>query len=109
PEANIIFGTVIDDTLGDEVRVTVVAAGFDGGEPQSRVDVPSFGARAEEASRPSLPGDSRPVAAATEDASEESAENEEKDRPVPSVPATPALSESSGFDDEDIDIPEFLK
>ena len=29
PEANIIFGTVIDDTLGDEVRVTVIAAGFD--------------------------------------------------------------------------------
>ena len=34
PEANIIFGAVIDDTLGDEVRVTVIAAGFDGGEPQ---------------------------------------------------------------------------
>lgn len=29
PDANIIFGTVIDDSLGDEVRVTVLAAGFD--------------------------------------------------------------------------------
>ena len=28
PEANIIFGAVIDDALGDEVRVTVIAAGF---------------------------------------------------------------------------------
>jgi cell division protein FtsZ len=28
-EANIIWGTVIDDALGDEVRVTVIAAGFD--------------------------------------------------------------------------------
>ncbi len=28
-DANIIFGTVIDDSLGDEVRVTVIAAGFD--------------------------------------------------------------------------------
>ncbi len=36
PEANIIFGAVIDDTLGDEVRVTVIAAGFDGGEPTVR-------------------------------------------------------------------------
>ena len=36
PEANIIFGAVIDDTLGDEVRVTVIAAGFDGGEPGVR-------------------------------------------------------------------------
>ena len=28
-DANIIFGTVIDDAMGDEVRVTVIAAGFD--------------------------------------------------------------------------------
>ena len=28
PDANIIFGAVIDDTLGDEVKVTVIAAGF---------------------------------------------------------------------------------
>ena len=33
PEANIIFGTVIDDSLGDEVRVTVIAAGFDAAGP----------------------------------------------------------------------------
>ncbi|PRY42478.1 cell division protein FtsZ [Umezawaea tangerina] len=33
PDANIIFGTVIDDSLGDEVRVTVIAAGFDSGGP----------------------------------------------------------------------------
>ena len=36
PEANIIFGATIEDTLGDEVRVTVIAAGFDGGEPMRR-------------------------------------------------------------------------
>ncbi|OPF73543.1 cell division protein FtsZ [Streptomyces antioxidans] len=36
PEANIIFGAVIDDALGDEVRVTVIAAGFDGGQPPSK-------------------------------------------------------------------------
>ena len=35
-EANIIFGAVIDDALGDEVRVTVIAAGFDGGQPKYR-------------------------------------------------------------------------
>ncbi|CAB4626623.1 unannotated protein [freshwater metagenome] len=36
PEANIIYGTTIDDTLGDEVRITVIAAGFDGGQPKTR-------------------------------------------------------------------------
>ena len=30
-EANIIWGTTVDDTLGDEVRITVIAAGFDEG------------------------------------------------------------------------------
>ena len=35
-DSNIIFGAVIDDGLGDEVRVTVIAAGFDGGMPRRR-------------------------------------------------------------------------
>ncbi|NYE48615.1 cell division protein FtsZ [Spinactinospora alkalitolerans] len=38
PEANIIFGAVIDDALGDEVRVTVIAAGFD--EPRVEAALP---------------------------------------------------------------------
>jgi cell division protein FtsZ len=43
PEANIIFGAVIDDALGDEVRVTVIAAGFDGGGPTRRDDDRALG------------------------------------------------------------------
>ncbi|MCA1824666.1 MAG: cell division protein FtsZ [Mycobacteriales bacterium] len=39
-DANIIFGAVIDDALGDEVRVTVIAAGFDGGAPRRRASAP---------------------------------------------------------------------
>jgi cell division protein FtsZ len=31
PDANIIFGSVIDDSIGEAVRVTVIAAGFDAG------------------------------------------------------------------------------
>src|SRR5690349_8096328 len=61
PEANIIFGTVIDDTLGDEVRVTVIAAGFDGGEPQARIE-PITAARV--VSTPALPSTPAPDAAA---------------------------------------------
>jgi cell division protein FtsZ len=40
-DANIIFGAVIDDALGDEVRVTVIAAGFDSGRPSTRKDAGS--------------------------------------------------------------------
>ena len=46
PEANIIFGTVIDDSLGDEVRVTVIAAGFEAGGPTHKKLEPSaYGSR----------------------------------------------------------------
>ncbi len=50
PDANIIFGAVIDDALGDEVRVTVIAAGFD--EAGLRRAVPAQAALA----RPGLDG-----------------------------------------------------
>src|SRR6201994_4607201 len=47
-DANIIFGAVIDDALGDEVRVTVIAAGFDEqrpGRPATVTAVPLVGGR----------------------------------------------------------------
>jgi cell division protein FtsZ len=47
PDANIIFGAVIDDALGDEVRLTVIAAGFDRYEGERRADAP-LGLRAED-------------------------------------------------------------
>ncbi|WP_026819641.1 cell division protein FtsZ [Arthrobacter castelli] len=40
PEANIIFGAVIDDALGDEARVTVIAAGFDQVDATSAPAIP---------------------------------------------------------------------
>jgi cell division protein FtsZ len=46
PDANIIFGAVIDDALGDEVRITVIAAGFDRFEGERREA--SLGLRDEE-------------------------------------------------------------
>jgi cell division protein FtsZ len=47
-DANIIFGAVIDDALGDEVRVTVIAAGFDearSGRGGAVTVVPAVGGR----------------------------------------------------------------
>src|SRR5437879_5565226 len=46
PDANIIFGSVIDDSMGDEVRVTVIAAGFErwaagGGGPALELGPPA--------------------------------------------------------------------
>ena len=37
--SNIIFGSVIDESLSDEVRVTVIATGFDGGGGPRRTHI----------------------------------------------------------------------
>ncbi len=100
PEANIIFGTVIDDTLGDEVRVTVIAAGFDGGEPMQR-------------SEPVLA--QRQVPALPTATADEAAEVKVETRESVSVGSAsgPIVPEAAGFDsafgDDDLDIPDFLK
>jgi cell division protein FtsZ len=101
PDANIIFGAVIDDTLGDEVRVTVIAAGFDGGAPPARRAQPVTKKIAEET----------PLAAAVaakQSSSTESAEipvtPEPPKRPV-QQPRTVVFEESA----DDLDVPDFLK
>jgi cell division protein FtsZ len=42
-EANIIFGTVVDESMGDEIRITVIATGFDSAESTARANVASLG------------------------------------------------------------------
>jgi cell division protein FtsZ len=102
PEANIIFGTVIDDTLGDEVRVTVIAAGFDGGEPLTRLDVPHVASRSSVPTLPSTGGSTADDAKRPEPARE----------PVAVAAQAPVLPDAgfdSAFGDDDLDIPDFLK
>ncbi len=95
PEANIIFGTVIDDTLGDEVRVTVIAAGFDGGEPSIRLDPMVV-------TRPAVPLPEVDVSAPVAEKKPEVAPSS-----APRVPASTSIEPA--FAEDDIDIPEFLK
>ena len=102
PEANIIFGTVIDDTLGDEVRVTVIAAGFDGGEPQARIEPMTTSRIVAPPVAPAAPVTPAPEAAG---------ESEPVEAPE-SVSVSAAVSDSSfdsAFSDDDLDIPDFLK
>ena len=42
PEANIIFGTVTDDTMGDEIQITVIATGFEKEEERTRSSIPGY-------------------------------------------------------------------
>ncbi|MFD3655821.1 cell division protein FtsZ [Streptomyces sp. 24-1644] len=120
PEANIIFGAVIDDALGDEVRVTVIAAGFDGGQPPARREnvlsagstkreEPAPPARSAEPARQSgglgsvpsreeAPAQAEPVAVANEN-------------PLPPVspPHVPTARPYQDTQAEELDVPDFLK
>ena len=116
--ANIIWGTVIDEKLGDEVRVTVIAAGFDNGTPTVRAA----------GSMPVRRGASEfGVVAAEEDDDVPSWLNPTEDKPTVTVdifdepqtrrdePVSPPrqrerviVFDETGLDD-DIDVPDFLK
>ncbi len=105
-DANIIFGTVIDDALGDEVRVTVIAAGFDGGQPPRRQ--PGI-TRAPDLrqSRPATAPASRPEPVVTRPA----APPEPAPRPQQPVerPSAYAPRPAPPVADDDLDVPDFLK
>ncbi|MGI9156714.1 MAG: cell division protein FtsZ [Marmoricola sp.] len=123
PEANIIFGATIDDALGDEVRVTVIAAGFDGGRPKRRE---------QETGRRPIPQQTQAETRAAAQALAKPATNQEPARPPAPVrepvpvgaggQARPAQDSHNGTPaaqpkpkptpyggDDDLDIPDFLK
>ena len=82
PEATIIFGTVVDESLGDQVRVTVIATGFSDSNVQQTLPTMTV-------SRPS------------------SRERQAAPAPAPAPASRP--SSSSSNNDKEFDIPDFLK
>ena len=96
PDVNMIFGAVIDPNMGDEIRVTVIATGFErSGVPRRALE--RVAARSE-----------RPAAAPTSflHTSESVSVDAEvrhsgESRPAPSVPST--------YSSDDLDIPTFLR
>jgi cell division protein FtsZ len=97
PEANIIFGAVIDDALGDEVRVTVIAAGFDGGAPVRRRDDRALGQVSGRAQ--TTPGASPPTAPISQPGSpisQPAASAAPSGNPTPYSPPVPAGSGLGG-------------
>jgi cell division protein FtsZ len=111
PDANIIFGAVVDDALGEEVRVTVVAAGFD--KLAAAATAPAHSAVEGRLARLlEEPEPVRPIAPAP-------AAKKKREEPivVPSILDEDEEdifrtepSEPVAFDaEEDLDIPDFLK
>ncbi|HEY5336110.1 MAG TPA: cell division protein FtsZ, partial [Mycobacteriales bacterium] len=118
-EANVIFGTVIDDALGDEVRVTVIAAGFDSSAPVGRTERPRPAARVAPTPTPTPAPAAAP--AVTHVFQDDAVYDGQTDaasatpEPVPAGRAAPRATPRTDRrtvvfdDDDDLDVPDFLK
>ncbi len=117
-EANIIFGAVIDDALGDEVKVTVIAAGFDGGMPKRR-EAGSLreGRSGGRGTRMTAGTPSTPVASSSVGSAKPA--SPAPSEPAPAVPVGQAGSSAAerparrilvqDAPGDDLDVPDFLK
>jgi cell division protein FtsZ len=113
PDANIIFGAVIDDVLGEEIRVTVIAAGFD---KTLTATAPTTSRFAESRLSRLLEEPEPVVVLEPVPAASTRIEDEDDVMPMPSILVEeedeifkPA-QEGVAFDaEEDLDIPDFLK
>ena len=100
PEANIIFGTVIDDSLGDEVRVTVIAAGFESGSTGRKPVAGTAGT----AGQPIASGRAGKVASSLFDPADAVSV------PVHTNGATVSVGGGDGgIADDDVDVPPFMR
>ena len=117
-DANIIFGTVIDDALGDEVRVTVIAAGFEGGQPPRRQPGISRAAdlRTHQARPTPTSPEPEPAAAVSHNHSSanhaapaESPAPALHPSPVPLTPTRVTVPPRAPTFEDDLDVPDFLK
>ncbi|MDA8391914.1 MAG: cell division protein FtsZ [Actinomycetota bacterium] len=103
PDANIIFGSVIDEGMGDEVRVTVIAAGFERWDGE--------GQQPSTASRPVAGARSAGQGAVTTNGQ---APSEDRAAGQPALAGSAAGATSNGREvidlaDDDFDVPSFLR
>ncbi len=99
PDANIIFGAVIDDSLGDEVKVTVIAAGFD----TSDAPLEQNGTIVTSAEATGPADDPAPPPLIEED------DEDEVFRPEPVSDPVSLLRNHDDDDDDELDVPSFLR
>lgn len=112
PEANIIFGATIEDTLGDEVRITVIAAGFDGGQPKYKRFENAVIGQSQEAL-----GETPAYLASEDAAAAFEPETEIEELPAPTMEAEVEEQEEDrrekvsapGAFGDDLDLPEFFR
>ncbi len=112
PDVNMIFGAVIDPNMGDEIRITVIATGFErAGVPRRIIERPTPGRVEIAAPRPTV-GISvqRPAEMATVSHSSSQSTPSLPAQPAPqtSAPQQPEFKPQTTYQ-EDLDIPTFLR
>ena len=104
PEAQIIWGLALDDAYGDEVRVTVIAAGFDPNAKKDEEEAQSAGVQQVRATTPS------PSAAPLQEAADIQQEQGQSDQTSEHEVVPPTTEDDGNSADPGyLDIPDFLR
>ncbi|WP_237234228.1 cell division protein FtsZ [Rothia nasisuis] len=117
PDANIIFGAVIDDALGDEARVTVIAAGFDSVDPETNSNSTNAAANQAVRTQQSFGGTSAAPATAGNGFGSAPAAGSNRNNGSADVPTNagfdvdlpPVVEDNQQSRRETLDVPDFLK
>lgn len=114
PDANIIFGAVIDDALGDEARVTVIAAGFDSVDPETNSNNTNAAANQAARTQQSFGGASAPSSASRGFSAPAANTWESNNNDVPTnagfdVDLPPVVEDAPAKRRDTLDVPDFLK
>jgi cell division protein FtsZ len=107
PDVNLIFGAQIDENLGDEVRITVIATGFE----QSRVAKNIMARQPVQQQRPQQ----RPVSSSQTGSAPQQEQSVPRQQPPaqpqqqPYTPPQPPQQQPVVYDEDNIEIPTFLR
>ncbi|GAA1045963.1 cell division protein FtsZ [Rothia amarae] len=108
PDANIIFGAVIDDALGDEARVTVIAAGFDSVNPETNSNANNSAAQQEQRTAATF-GSNNTVPNQAPSNNSWQQNNSSSSNNGFDVDLPPVVEESAPQRKDTLDVPDFLK
>ena len=108
PDANIIFGAVIDDALGDEARVTVIAAGFDSVNPETNSNANNSAAQQEQRTAATF-GSNNTVPNQAPSNNSWQQNNSSNSNNGFDVDLPPVVEESAPQRKDTLDVPDFLK
>jgi cell division protein FtsZ len=112
PDVNLIFGAQVDESMGDEVRITVIATGFEQSRVARRMEAQPLRPmqqRPQEVQRPQQQAPQQPQSRSQQEERPAAPQQQAPQQPPQQRPAQQENYSARVYDEDDIDIPTFLR